>query len=94
MIYDAKRDIERPLRNRDIVILLRSAKDYAEVYYEALMKGGDPAFVDASDGYFYTIEVEVFLNLVRVIDNRKQVYPAAQRSAPRRFSALPWRNSS
>ena len=75
MIYDAKRDIERPLENRDIVILLRSAKGYAEIYYEALMKEGIPAFVDASDGYFDTLEVEVFLNLIRIIDNRKQDIP-------------------
>lgn len=75
MIYDAKRDVERPVTNKDIVILLRSAKGYAEIYYEALMKEGIPAFVDASDGYFDTLEVEVFLNLLRVIDNRKQDIP-------------------
>lgn len=75
MIYDAKRDEERPVTNKDIVILLRSAKGYAEIYYEALMKEGIPAFVDASDGYFDTLEVEVFLNLLRVIDNRKQDIP-------------------
>lgn len=75
MIYDAKRDVERPVANKDIVILLRSAKGYAEIYYEALMKEGIPAFVDASDGYFDTLEVEVFLNLLRVIDNRKQDIP-------------------
>jgi ATP-dependent helicase/nuclease subunit A len=39
------------------------------------MKEGIPAFVDASDGYFDTLEVEVFLNLIRVIDNRKQDIP-------------------
>lgn len=75
MIYDAKRDEERPVANRDIVILLRSAKGYAEIYYEALMKEGIPAFMDASDGYFDTLEVEVFLNLLRIIDNRKQDLP-------------------
>jgi ATP-dependent helicase/nuclease subunit A len=75
MIYDAKKDMERPVSNKDIVILLRSAKGYAEVYYEALMKEGIPAFVDASDGYFDTLEVEVFLNLLRIIDNRKQDLP-------------------
>lgn len=75
MIYDGKRGVERPVRNKDIVILLRSAKGYAEVYYDVLMKEGIPAFVDASDGYFDTMEVEVFLNLLRLIDNRKQDIP-------------------
>ncbi|HYE69560.1 MAG TPA: helicase-exonuclease AddAB subunit AddA, partial [Anaerovoracaceae bacterium] len=75
LIYDGKKGTERPITNKDIVILLRSAKGYAEIYYEALMKEGIPAFVDTSDGYFDTLEVEVFLNLLRVIDNRKQDIP-------------------
>lgn len=75
LIYDGKRGEERPITNKDIVILLRSAKGYAEIYYEALMKEGIPAFVDTSDGYFDTLEVEVFLNLLRIIDNRKQDIP-------------------
>jgi len=75
MIYDMKKGVERPITNRDIVILLRSAKGYAEIYYEVLMKEGIPAFVDACDGYFDTLEVEVFLNLLRVVDNRKQDIP-------------------
>ncbi len=75
MIYDGKRGMERPITNKDIVILLRSAKGYAEIYYEALMKEGIPAFMDTSDGYFDTLEVEIFLNLLRIIDNRKQDIP-------------------
>lgn len=75
MIFDIKKGEERPITNRDIVILLRSAKNYAEIYYETLMKEGIPAFVDSSDGYFDTMEIEVFLNLLRIIDNRKQDIP-------------------
>lgn len=75
MIYDAKKGEERLITNKDIVILLRSAKGYAEIYYNALLKEGIPSFIDASDGYFDTLEVEVFLNLLRIIDNRKQDIP-------------------
>jgi len=74
-IYDVKRGEERPITNRDIVILLRSAKGYAEIYYEVLMREGIPAFVDSGEGYFDTLEVEIFLNLIRIIDNRKQDIP-------------------
>lgn len=74
-IYDGKKGIQRPLENRDIVILLRGAKGYAEIYYEALLQEGIPSFVDTSDGYFDTMEIEVFLNLLRVIDNGKQDIP-------------------
>lgn len=75
MIHDGKRGVERPITNKDIVILLRSVKGYADVYYEVLMKEGISVFVDTSDGYFDTLEVEVFLNLIRIIDNRKQDIP-------------------
>lgn len=74
-VYDGKRGEERPVANKDIVILLRGAKGYADIYYEALMKEGIPSFVDTSDGYFDALEIEIFLNLLRVIDNRKQDIP-------------------
>ena len=75
LIYDGKKGIERPIVNKDVVILLRGAKGYADIYYEALMREGISAFVDTSDGYFDTLEIEIFLNLLRIIDNRKQDIP-------------------
>ncbi|MDD2189953.1 MAG: helicase-exonuclease AddAB subunit AddA [Eubacteriales bacterium] len=75
MIYDSKSSQEKAITNKDIVVLLRSAKNYADIYYEVLMKEGIPSFVDAGDGYFDTLEIEIFLNLLRVIDNRKQDIP-------------------
>ncbi len=74
-IYDGKKNVERPLRKRDMVILLRGAKNYADLYYTALTDAGIPAFVDAGDGYFDTLEIQVFLNVLRVIDNKKQDVP-------------------
>lgn len=71
-IYDGKQGLTRPLENRDVVILLRGAKNYGDIYYQALMQAGIPAFVDAGDGYFDALEIQVFLNVLRVIDNRKQ----------------------
>lgn len=74
-IYDGKMEVTRSLTNRDIVILLRGARGTAEIYYEALLKEGIPSFIDTSDGYFDTVEIEVFLNLLRIIDNKKQDVP-------------------
>ena len=73
--YDAKAGTERKLRNRDIVILLRSTVNTAEIYYEALRRVGIPAYMDVGDGLFDTLEVSVFLNLLKVIDNRRQDIP-------------------
>lgn len=75
LIFDAKKGIIRPLTNKDIVVLLRGVKGYGEIYCQALQQAGIPAYVDASDGYFDTLEIEIFLNLLRLIDQRKQDIP-------------------
>lgn len=74
-IYDGKKQEIRPLQKKDIVVLLRGAKGVADIYAEALLKEGIPAFMDTSDGYFDTVEIEVFMNLLKVIDNYKQDLP-------------------
>ncbi len=74
-IFDDKLSITRKASYKDIVILFRSAKGYADVFGEMLMQENIPNFVDIGDGYFDTMEVAVFLNLLRVIDNKKQDIP-------------------
>lgn len=74
-IYDWKNQCVRSLESRDIVILLRGAKTDGPIYFQALTDAGIPAFVDNSDGYFDTIEIQIFLNLLRLIDNKKQDLP-------------------
>jgi ATP-dependent helicase/nuclease subunit A len=73
--YDEKAKQQCFLGNRDMVILLRSAAGIAEIYCEALEKEGIPAYMDTGDGYFDTLEISVFLNLLKVIDNRRQDVP-------------------
>lgn len=55
---------------RDIVVLMRAVSGNAQVYAEAMKKFDIPCYVDDSKGYFDTIEVEVFMNLLRLMDNR------------------------
>jgi len=71
-IYDCKKDEVRPLRKRDIVILLRGVKSYGDLYAKALTELGIESFMDNSDGYFDTLEIQIFLNLLRVVDNKRQ----------------------
>ncbi|NLP30292.1 MAG: helicase-exonuclease AddAB subunit AddA [Clostridiales bacterium] len=73
--YDEKLGKERALQNKDIVILLRSTERIGEIYYEALQQEGIPAYIDIGEGYFDTLEISVFLNLLNIIDNRKQDVP-------------------
>lgn len=73
--YDAKTGKVRRLRRRDIVILLRSVRNYAEVYQSILKRCDIDSFVDDNEGYFDTMEIQVFMNLLSVIDNKKQDMP-------------------
>lgn len=72
MFFDHKQGVERPLGLRDMVVLMRGTKNYADIFYQTLKSRGIDAFVDESDGYFDTMEISVFMNLLSVIDNRQQ----------------------
>ena len=65
----------RPLKYSDFAVLLRAHRRAAEIWAQTLSKMGIPAYVQLTGGYFDAIEVQVFLNLLRVIDNRRQDIP-------------------
>ncbi len=74
-LFDSRLNKIRAAEYRDIVILFRSAKGYADVFYEVLMQEGIPSYADIGEGYFDTLEISVFLNLLRIIDNKRQDIP-------------------
>ncbi|MBQ3123729.1 MAG: helicase-exonuclease AddAB subunit AddA [Firmicutes bacterium] len=74
-IYDAKKGEYRKVENKDIVILMRGVKNSGAVFQKVLSDNDIPAYMDDSDGYFDTVEVEVFLNLLKLVDNRRQDLP-------------------
>jgi ATP-dependent helicase/nuclease subunit A len=74
-IYDVKNQRERALEYRDIVILMRATKNKASVLYDILMGQGIPTFSEGGEDYLSTVEIETFLNLLQVIDNRRRDVP-------------------
>lgn len=64
----------RPLRYGDIVILFRSS-GAEETFEEIFGRYGIPCFVNSRTGYFQAKEVQVVLQLLRVIDNPLQDIP-------------------
>ena len=74
-IFDIKKNKERPLTKRDVVILMRGQKNYADKFQQILTEMDIPTHINDSDGYFDTLEIQIFLNLLRIIDNRKQDIP-------------------
>jgi ATP-dependent helicase/nuclease subunit A len=75
----------RPIKYSDIVIISRSLRSRADDFRSAFSLMGIPFYVDDRKGYLNTSEVEVFLNLLSLIDNRRQDVPliSALRSVER-----------
>jgi ATP-dependent helicase/nuclease subunit A len=73
--YDIKAGALRPLRKRDIVILMHGVKRRAEIFYQALQEVEIDAYVDDHSGYFDTIEIMNFSDLLKIVDNEKRDLP-------------------
>ncbi len=73
--YDAKNKCFRKIEYGDIVILLRSAANWASVFEDVFYNEGIPFYSDVSNSYFDTIEIKVMINILRIIDNTKQDIP-------------------
>lgn len=58
----------------DFVILMRTIGD-ARLWAQTLALNGIPCYAQTSGGYFDSIEVMVVLNVLRLIDNRRQDIP-------------------
>lgn len=75
LFYDSKAETYRRLEYRDIVVLLRATRQQADIYYETLMAAGVPVYADVARGYFETTEITIIVNLLRLIDNKRQDIP-------------------
>ena len=73
-IYDVKQGVYRNVEYRDIVVLSRS-RSGIKTLERFLNNEGVPAFGENTGGYFETVEVQVFTNLLRMIDNTSQDIP-------------------
>ncbi len=62
----------RPCRAGDFCILLRSVKDKAAAYKQALDESGVRAWTDSNDNFFSSSEVAVAMALLRIIDNPRR----------------------
>lgn len=65
----------RPVRYRDMAILLRTASGWAEEFKRILEREGIPVYVSSRTGYFQTTEIKALLQLLHVIDNPYQDIP-------------------
>ena len=74
-VYDNKKQKFRDIRSKDIVILLRSTKNKANIFEKELIKQNINAYTDVSEEYLQTYEVQVMMDLLKIIDNPYQDLP-------------------
>ena len=74
-VLDKETGEYRPLKYKDIVILLRATKDWSEVFLDELGLEGIPVYADTGTGYFESIEIRTIMALLKVIDNPLQDVP-------------------
>lgn len=77
VVFDKARKEYRTARWSDIVILLRSVKNKADILLETLHNHNIPAYANVDAGYFQEIEVQIMLSLLQIIDNPHQDIPLA-----------------
>lgn len=73
--YDAKENKMKSVEMKDIVILSKTLKTFGTPIYKTLMDKGLNVHINNSDGYFDTLEIRIFVNLLKILDNRMQDLP-------------------
>lgn len=77
IIWDKEEKCYRTAQYQDIVILLRTMSGWSENMTDVLMSQGIPTVAESRTGYFNATEVQLILNLLRIINNPKQDIPLA-----------------
>lgn len=70
-IYDNKLQKERKIELRDIVVLMRSVVGKAAIYADILGEHGIDVHTDDAASYFNTLEISVFVNMLKAINNKR-----------------------
>ncbi len=73
-IWDGKANTFRKVRPNDIVVLLRTVSGVAAEYAEVFRRAGLPVYAEAEGGFAGELEVELLINLLRLIDNSQRDY--------------------
>jgi len=74
-IYDKKIGEYRKIQEKDIAILLRTTKNYSNVFLSELSKRNISAYSDSEESYLNSIEVNTIISILKIIDNPMQDIP-------------------
>lgn len=74
-VYDRKKEKFRDIKYSDIVVLLRSTKNKANIFEQEMIDKKIPVFSDTSQEYLDSIEIQTIISLLKIIDNPMQDIP-------------------
>jgi len=69
--FDRKTGEFRPIKYSDIVVLMRATSGWGPIFEEKFIKEGIPLYYEGGTGYLESLEIEIFLNILKVVDNRR-----------------------
>jgi len=75
VVYDKDLMKYRPVKYKDIVILMRSTAGRGEAFMTELTNRGIPTFYDGGKGFFMSVEIQIVLAFLSIIDNPLQDIP-------------------
>jgi ATP-dependent helicase/nuclease subunit A len=73
-LWDGKSGTFRKLRYQDITIVLRTVSSVASDYAEVFRRSGIPVYAEAEGGFIGELEIQLLMNLLRLIDNAYRDY--------------------
>jgi ATP-dependent helicase/nuclease subunit A len=74
-LIDPNTKVRRSVRYQDITILLRAPGNQAPQFLDILSQEDIPVYADVGTGFYESLEIELFINVLRLIDNRLQDLP-------------------
>lgn len=76
MVFD-KEQAYRKITYKDIVILLRATANMAPIYEKELEQLSLPVFSDSSSQYLESMEIQIIISILKIINNPMQDIPLA-----------------
>ena len=70
-----KKEGQRKIKYKDIVILLRATSNTAPIYEKEISELNIPVYSDSSEEYLESIEIQTIMSVLKIIDNPMQDIP-------------------
>ena len=74
-VWDKKENKYRDIQYKDIVILLRATSNLAPIYEQEILNLEMPVFSDSSQEYLNSVEIQIIMSLLKIVDNPIQDIP-------------------